>query len=136
MEATLEGQDINVHIRTSKVPGGELKCWPDSLADDYIHRPLQKEFEDICFYDMTRQYKKIYKSYKLIQYTVRRPKYPSKSPLFFGSLSGYEPFLRFLRVGGRIVSEGCLAFGSAMKYLLSPTLSGGEAALPLRCSPA
>jgi hypothetical protein len=47
MEATLEGQDINVHIRTSKVPGCELKCWPDSLADDYIHRPLQKEFEDI-----------------------------------------------------------------------------------------
>ncbi len=43
MEATLEGQDINVHIRTSKVPGGEVKCWPDSLADDYIHRPLQKK---------------------------------------------------------------------------------------------
>jgi hypothetical protein len=34
MEATLEAQDINVHIRTSKVPGGKLKCWPDSLADD------------------------------------------------------------------------------------------------------
>jgi hypothetical protein len=30
----------------------------DSLADDYIHRPLQKEFEDICFYDMKSQYKK------------------------------------------------------------------------------
>jgi hypothetical protein len=56
MEATLEGQDINVCIRTSKVPGGELKCWPDSLADDYIHRPIQKEFKDICFYDMTSQY--------------------------------------------------------------------------------
>jgi hypothetical protein len=55
MEAALEGQDINVRIRTSKVTGGELKCWPDSLADDYIHRPLQKEFEDICFYDMTSQ---------------------------------------------------------------------------------
>jgi hypothetical protein len=64
MEVTLEGQDINVCIRTGKVPSGELKCWSDSLADDYIHRPLQKEFEDICFYDMTSQYKKIYKSYK------------------------------------------------------------------------
>ncbi len=63
MEATLEGQDIHVCIRTSKVPGGELKCWPDSFADEYIHRPLQKEFEDICFYDMTSQYEKIYKSY-------------------------------------------------------------------------
>jgi hypothetical protein len=64
MEATLEGQDINVHIRTSKAPADESKCWPDSLADDYIHRPQQKEFEDICFYEMTSQYKKIYKSYK------------------------------------------------------------------------
>ncbi len=64
MEATLEGQDINVRIRTSEVPGGELKCWPESLADDNNHRPLQKEFEDICFYDMTSQYKKIYKNYK------------------------------------------------------------------------
>ncbi len=64
MEATLEGQDINVYIGTSKVSGGKLKCLPDSLADDYIHRPLQKEFEDICFYDKTSQYKKIYKSYK------------------------------------------------------------------------
>jgi hypothetical protein len=64
MEATLEGQDIHERIRTSKVPGDELKCWSDSLADGYIHRPLQKDFEDICFYDMTSQYKKIYKSYK------------------------------------------------------------------------
>jgi hypothetical protein len=64
MEATQEGQDINVHIRTSKVSDGELKCWPDSLADDNIHKLLQKEFEDIRFYDMTSQYKKIYKSYK------------------------------------------------------------------------
>ncbi len=64
MEATLEGQDINVSIRTSKVPDGKFKCWPDSLADDYIHRPLQKEFEDICFYDVTSHYKKIYKSCK------------------------------------------------------------------------
>ena len=62
MEATLEGQDINVRIRTSKVTGGEFKCWPDSLADDYIHRPLRQEFEDICYYDMTSQYKKIYKN--------------------------------------------------------------------------
>ncbi len=44
MEATLEGQDINMRIRTSKVPGDEFKCWPDSLADDDIHRPLQEEF--------------------------------------------------------------------------------------------
>ncbi len=64
MEASLEGQDTNVHIRTSKVPDGDFKCLVDSIDDDYIHRPLQKEFEDICFHDMTSQYKKIYNSYK------------------------------------------------------------------------
>ncbi len=64
MEATLEGQDINVRIRTSKVPGGEFKCWPDSLADDYIHRPLQEEFENICYYDMTSRYNFLYKSHR------------------------------------------------------------------------
>jgi hypothetical protein len=42
MDAVLQGQDINVHIRKNKVPGGELKCWPDSLADDYIHRLYKK----------------------------------------------------------------------------------------------
>ncbi len=57
MEATLEKQDTNMRIRTSKVPSGEFKCWPDSLADDYIHRPLQQEFKDICYYDMTSRYK-------------------------------------------------------------------------------
>ncbi len=36
-----------------------LSCWWL-----HLHRPLQKEFEDICFYDLTSQYKKIYKSYK------------------------------------------------------------------------
>jgi hypothetical protein len=34
MEATLEGQDINVCIRSNKLPGGQLKSWADSLADD------------------------------------------------------------------------------------------------------
>ncbi len=28
------------------------------LADDYIHRPLQEEFESIYYYDMTSRYKK------------------------------------------------------------------------------
>ncbi len=31
----------------------------------------------------------------LLRCRVRRPKYPSKSPLFLGSLTGYEPFLCF-----------------------------------------
>jgi hypothetical protein len=57
MEATLEGQDINVRIRSNKLKN-KIITWPDSLADDYIHRPIDNELEQICFYDMTRSYKK------------------------------------------------------------------------------
>jgi hypothetical protein len=36
MDATLEGQDINVRIRSNKLQN-KIITWPDSLADDYIH---------------------------------------------------------------------------------------------------
>jgi hypothetical protein len=61
LEATLEGQDVNVCIRTSKLPNGDIKSWPNSLADDYIHCPQHQEFEHMSFYEMTRSYKKIFK---------------------------------------------------------------------------
>jgi hypothetical protein len=53
METTLEGKDINVRICSNKL-GKKTRTWPESLADDYIHRPIDKELEQICFYDMTR----------------------------------------------------------------------------------
>jgi hypothetical protein len=61
MEATLEGQDVNVRIRTSKLTNGEIKSWPDSLADDYINCPQHQDFEHMSFYEMTRCYKKVLK---------------------------------------------------------------------------
>jgi hypothetical protein len=61
MEATLEGQDINVHIRTNKLHDEQLISWADSLADDYIHRPLGEKFEMMSFYEMTQQYNKVFK---------------------------------------------------------------------------
>jgi hypothetical protein len=61
MEATLEGQDVNVPIRTGKLTNGEIKSWPDSLADDYIHCPQHQDFEHMSFYEMTRCYKKVFK---------------------------------------------------------------------------
>ena len=64
MEAVLEGQTTMVRIRTSKVPGANVNCWPDSFADNYNHRPIKSEFKDICFYQMTSQYKKEYKKHK------------------------------------------------------------------------
>ncbi len=61
MEATLEGQDVNVRIRTGKLTNGEIKSWPDSLADDYIHCPQHQDFEHMSFYEMTRCYKQFFK---------------------------------------------------------------------------
>ncbi len=63
MEVTLKGQDINVRIRSNKLPDGQFKSWADSLADDYIHRPLGENFEMMSFYEMTQQYKKVFKSF-------------------------------------------------------------------------
>jgi hypothetical protein len=57
MEASLEGQDINVRIQSNKLKN-KIITWPDSLADDYIHQTIDNKFNQICFYDMTRCYKK------------------------------------------------------------------------------
>ncbi len=63
MEATLEGEDVNVRIRMNKLPNGEFISWLDSLADDCIHCQLNNEFEVMSFYKMTSCYKKVLKHY-------------------------------------------------------------------------
>ena len=67
MEATLEGEITNVRIRSNKLNNKTI-TWPESLADDYLHRPSEDEFENICFYDLTRRYKKNFKSYNTSQF--------------------------------------------------------------------
>jgi hypothetical protein len=61
MEATLEGQDINVRIRICNLTNWQIKSWPDSLADNFIHHPEHQDFEHMSFYEMTRCYKKLFK---------------------------------------------------------------------------
>jgi hypothetical protein len=63
MEATLEGQDVHVRIRTSKLTNGQIKSWPDPLADDYIHCPEHQDVEHMSFYEMldvTKRYSNHY----------------------------------------------------------------------------
>ena len=60
MEATLEGHDITVRIHSGKYEENII-TWPESLADDYLHQPIDNEFEQICLYAMTSQYKKSFK---------------------------------------------------------------------------
>jgi hypothetical protein len=57
MKASLEGQDITVQIRSRKLEE-KIITWPESLADDYLHQPIDKEFEQMCLYAMTSCYKK------------------------------------------------------------------------------
>jgi hypothetical protein len=61
MEATLQGQEINVCIRTNKFADGQFISWPDSLADDYIPWPQSAAFENMSFFELTRHYKKVFK---------------------------------------------------------------------------
>ena len=65
MEATLEGQDVTVQIRSSKLEE-KIITWPESLANDYLHQPIDKEFVQMCLYAMTRHYNKSCKAVKAI----------------------------------------------------------------------
>ena len=65
MEATLESQDITVRIGSSKYEE-KIITWPESLADDYLHQPIDKEFKQMCLYAMTSRYKKSFKVIKAI----------------------------------------------------------------------
>ncbi len=62
MEATFEGDITNVWIGSNKL-NNETITWPESLANDYLHRLSEDEFKNICFYDLTSRYKKTFKSY-------------------------------------------------------------------------
>ncbi len=64
IEASLEGQETNVRIRSNKSKDGIIKTWPDSLADDYIHRPIDENFEQMCSYAMSKGYKKYFRATK------------------------------------------------------------------------
>ncbi len=64
MEASLEGQETNVRIQANKSKDGIIKTWPDSLADDYIHWPIDENFEQMCSYAMSKRYKKYFRPTK------------------------------------------------------------------------
>ena len=63
LEATLEGRPTDVRVRTN-VLKGERIVWPDSSADDYIHRPNHEDIDQLCSYELTMLYKKKYKQFR------------------------------------------------------------------------
>lgn len=63
LEATLEGRNVDVRLRTNMMNNNVI-IWPDSSADDYIHRPNYGLFDNMCYYEMTMWYKKRYKTFR------------------------------------------------------------------------
>ena len=61
LEATIENKSINVRLRTNMLNGKRI-LWPDSSADDYIHRP--PELESMCIYEEKMRFKKVCKTFK------------------------------------------------------------------------
>ena len=64
MESSLESQEINVRIQANKLHNGIIKTWPDSLADDYMHRLIDENFDKMCSYAMSKHCKKYFKAVK------------------------------------------------------------------------
>ena len=63
IEACLEGDVVDFRIRINSYKRKRV-VWRDCMADDYIHRPTDAIFEDMCSYAMAMRYKKKYLSFK------------------------------------------------------------------------
>lgn len=63
LEACLEGKPVDFRLRVNKYKR-ETVIWRDCLADDYIHRPTQQLFENMCAYEMAMKYEKKYMSFQ------------------------------------------------------------------------
>ena len=68
LEATIENRSVDVRIRTNMFNGNKI-LWPDSSADDYIHRPKHVLFDKMCSYYMAMWYKKLCKTFKEMKTT-------------------------------------------------------------------
>ena len=71
LEASLEGWPIDIRVR-SNILNGDNMVWQDSASDDYIHRPDNKEFRNMCAYEMTMHFKKTCKTFKEMKNIISR----------------------------------------------------------------
>ena len=75
LEASLEGLPVDFRLRVNR-HNKKKTVWKDSLADDYLHRPeksyTEVNFENMCFYEMTRQYKKKFLTFKQMEKLEQR----------------------------------------------------------------
>ena len=64
LDATLEGRPVDARIRTNKGRSGKKILWPDSSADDYIHRPNHRDTNGLCSHAYFSKYQKQCKTFK------------------------------------------------------------------------
>ena len=69
LEATLDQKETYVRLRTN-MSGGETVIWPDSSADDYIHRPDHPRFDSMSSYEMVMKYRKVCNTFKQMKKTA------------------------------------------------------------------
>jgi hypothetical protein len=63
LEAALEGSPVDFRLRVNKHKNRRI-AWRDVLAHDYIHRPIDPMFENMCAYEMSMKYQKKYLSFQ------------------------------------------------------------------------
>ena len=54
---------VDFHLRVNRHRKRKI-VWKDSLADDYIHRPVSSQFESVCSYEMAMKFKKKFLTFK------------------------------------------------------------------------
>ncbi len=63
LEAAVEGLPVDFRIRVNRHKNRRI-AWRDVLAHDYIHRPIESMFENMCAYEMSMKYQKKYLLFK------------------------------------------------------------------------
>ena len=63
LEAAVEGLPVDFRLRINRHKNRRI-AWRDVLAHDYIHRPIESMFENMCAYEMSMKYEKKYLSFK------------------------------------------------------------------------
>ncbi len=95
----------------------KIITWPDSLANDYIHRPIDNKLDQICFCDMTICYKKGFNAFQkfdvndeetntYIQGGVKKHKFKENHP--------GDKFSHLIQLKISIYTQDCIAEGKAM----------------------
>ena len=67
MDDFLHDKPVNVRLRT-KTKKGQITYWEDISANDYLHRPMMEEFDNMSLYEFTSRFQKVTRDSKITQF--------------------------------------------------------------------